>query len=119
MKNILSRSALLVLSGYVLADAARSLGLYVPDALNLGSAFLAYVGVMSALLLVADYGPKARPVKLPVFTRNTQQHRPSVAAAYRHVYAIRRGAEAARLAKAPGRIVIFPHNTPARRQRAA
>lgn len=119
MKKALTFSSLFVLGGYAMIELANSLGAQLPDELSLGNAFAAFAGILFVAIMLADYGPKVRPIPLPVRVRRfSQPPRISIAAAHHHVYAIRRGAEAARLG-VPSRVVVFPRNTPTRCRRAA
>ncbi|ACB76321.1 hypothetical protein [Opitutus terrae] len=117
MKKLLSLSALFVLAGYAVVDLAKFSGAALPSVLNAGNAFVLFATLGFALLLHADYGRKVRPIPLPVRAKLPRWH--SVAVAQRHVYAIRRGVEAARLAPAPSRVVVFPRRVSSRHERAA
>lgn len=124
MKSHLALSSLLVITGYAVVDVARYAGVSLPTFLNAQNALSAFVLLSLALVVLSDYGRKVRPIALPArtWTPHVRRHlRPahgSIAAAQRHIYAIRRGSEAARLAPAP-KIVIFPRNLSARQDRAA
>lgn len=120
MKTHLILSSLLILAGYAAIELAKSAGVSLPDALNVGNAVIAFTVVSLALVVLADYGPKVRPIPVVFRTRRIAVPcRRSVAVAHHHLYAIRRGAEAARLAAAPARVAVYPKNNVASWKRAA
>lgn len=120
MKTHLAFSALVVAGSYAAVELARSVGVSLPVWLNLGNAFLAFTVVTTALVVTADYGPKSRPIALPAPVRRMKSLRPhSIAAAHHHLYAIRRGAEAARLSAPPMCVTVYPRNNVAHWKRAA
>lgn len=119
MKHTLLLSSLAILGSYVSVELARASGIQVPATLNAGNAFVAFVVVVGALIVLADYGrklPALRTAPVTVATARTPGR--SIAAAHHHVYAIRRGTQAARLAH-PSRVVVFPRQTSTRLRRVA
>jgi hypothetical protein len=118
MKKLLTLTSVFVLVAAAGSELATSAGLHAPATLGVGDAFLALTVAIFALIVLADYGPKPRPIALRLQPTATLR-RPSIAAAHHHVYAIRRGAEAARLARVSSRMAYFPRRTHIRWERAA
>jgi hypothetical protein len=112
MKNALTLFSLGLFAAIASAELARSAGFQAPHILSISNGVIALSVVLLLKLLLADYGAKARPVALPVSRRSTDAlRRGSIASAYHHIYAVRRGVEAARLAT-PNRVVVFPRRAP-------
>jgi hypothetical protein len=118
MKKLLTLTSVFVLIAAAATELATSAGLHAPATLGLGNAFLTFTVATFALIVLADYGRKPRTLSLRLRPAAALR-RPSIAAAHHHVYAIRRGAEAARLARVPSRITYFPRRTHVRCERAA
>lgn len=119
MKNALTLSSLVLVAAITIAELVRSAGLQAPHVLGIGQAALAFSALVLTQLMLADYGAKARPIALPGSRRFPHARRlGSTASAYHHVYAVRRGIEAARLAS-PNRVVVSPRRTPLHSRTAA
>jgi hypothetical protein len=116
MKNTLALSSLVIFAAVASAELVRAAGLQAPSLLNFSNGILAFSAVLLMQLLLADYGAKVRPIALPRSRPLARSlRRPSMASAYHHVYAVRRGTETARLAT-PNRAVTFPRRLPAHSQ---
>jgi hypothetical protein len=112
MKNLLTLSSLIITGGYIAAEIAESAGVSLPAAINAENALIAFTVVFAALTLFSDYAPKAPRATAARALAVRAARTGNTASVRRQGYAIRRGAEAARLANPPARVVLFP-KTPA------
>ncbi len=120
MKKLLTLSSLLIVGGYAAVELARDAGVRLPAAFTPVNALIAFTLVSLSLIALADYGPKSRAIAVRAPARREGPKRlHSIAAAHHHVHAIRRGAEAARLASISPAVVCFPRRRSVRLQRAA
>jgi hypothetical protein len=122
MKMFLHLSSLIIAGGYAAAELAETMGAHLPTLINIENALIAFICVLTAAILTADYARRAgtlsKPANAPAAATASATRRPLVGAR-RRVRAIRRGAEAARLATPPSKVTVFPKRRSVECDRAA
>jgi hypothetical protein len=121
MKTILTLSSLIITAGYAAAELAETAGVALPAAINAENALIAFTIVLTLLLLNADYQRASFSLRIPMSSPAAAAAAPQDAgrAMRKSAYGIRRGAEAARLALPPARVVVFAKSPAACCERAA